>query len=146
MFYLFFPPMILFCMILIEIVKEKESLLKNYTNLYGLSLVGYWVSWVVVSVIFSGLISLEIVLFGKYIFYYDIFTNTNFFVIFNLFFLFSCSMQFLAMYLSCILSSVRIATTVKLNIIIGFLFTYSCWNSNSMFFHKLCSYLFFLCY
>lgn len=111
-FYLFFPPMMLFTITINEIVKEKESKLKSYVNLYGLSLNGYWFSWIINSVMISLIVSSEIVIFGKYIFEYEIFINSNIFIIFNVFFLFCVTMQFFAMYLSCLVKTNQSSTTV----------------------------------
>lgn len=110
--------MILFSIILLDLVKEKESKLKNYSNIYGLSLIGYWVSWSIVSIGFSLIIALEFCLFGKFIFHYDVFDNSNILIPFLLFFLFTFTMQSLAMYLSCWINSTKTATTISYSIIL----------------------------
>jgi ABC-type multidrug transport system ATPase subunit len=117
-FYLFFPPMICFCIFLIELVKEKESLLKSYINLYGLSLQAYWINKIIIAIINSTIVSLELLLIGKYYFRFDFFDNVNMIVIFLLFFLFTLSMQHFAMLISCILKSGRAATTVSYGVIL----------------------------
>jgi ABC-type multidrug transport system ATPase subunit len=117
-FYLYFPPMILFAILLLDLVKEKESMLKNYTNLYGLSNLGYWLSWFIIAIISSSFVSFLIVILGKFIFYYDIFTNVNGLVSFYLFFLFSLSMQVLAMFFSCMINSTSSATTFTYSVIL----------------------------
>jgi ABC-type multidrug transport system ATPase subunit len=117
-FYLYFPPMVLFAILLLDLVKEKESMLKNYTNLYGLSNLGYWLSWIIIAIISSALVSLIIVFFGKFVFFYDIFTNANGLVSFSLFFLFSLSMQVMAMYFSCVIHSTSSATTFTYSVIL----------------------------
>jgi ABC-type multidrug transport system ATPase subunit len=117
-FYLYFPPMILFSIILLDLVKEKESMLKNYTNIYGLSIIGYWISWIIISMCFSLIIALEFCFFGKFIFHYDVFDNANILVPFLLFFLFTLTMQCLAMYLSCWINSTKTATTISYSIIL----------------------------
>jgi hypothetical protein len=112
-FYLFFPPMIIFSMILIDIVKEKEKLLKNYLNLLGLSLLGYWLGWLIFALINSLIVSTEIVLFGRYIFGYEIFTNANPLIPFSLFFTFTLAIQIFAMFVSCLVKSTNVATAVS---------------------------------
>ena len=111
-FYLFFPPMIIFCVILIDIVKEKETNLKSYLHLNGLSAFSYWASWIIVSYIGSVLLSLEIVIFGKFVFAYDLFTNSNMLISFSLFFFFTFTMQFIGFAISGMISSTSAATTV----------------------------------
>jgi hypothetical protein len=113
-FYLFFPPMIIFSMLLIDIVKEKEKLLKNYLNLLGLSLTGYWLSWLIFAMVNSLIVSSEIVLFGRYIFSYEIFVNANMLVPLSLFFTFTLSIQIFAMFISSLVKSTNVATAVNI--------------------------------
>lgn len=113
-FYLFFPPVIIFSIIMGDLVKEKENNLKKYLNLYGLSYPGYWTSWILLAILASATLSLEIIFFGRFIFRYEFFVNTNSLVIFSLFFLFTLNMQIFAMFLSCILNDSKSATTVNI--------------------------------
>lgn len=117
-FYLYFPPMILFSILLLDLVKEKELMLKNYMNLYGLSIIAYWTSWMIIALVSSIIVTLEIVLLGKFIFHYDLFDNVNILIPFTLFFLFSFSMQILAMYLSCLVKNSKSATTISYSFIL----------------------------
>lgn len=112
-FYLFFPPMIMFCVILIDIVKEKETNLKSYLHLNGLSVFSYWASWMIVSFIGSVLLSFEIVILGKFVFKYDLFVNSNMLISFSLFFFFTFTMQFIGFVISGMISSTSAATTVN---------------------------------
>jgi len=114
-FYLFFPPMIIFSVIMIDIVKEKENNLKSYLHLNGLSVFSYWASWIVISFIGSALLSMEILLLGKFVFCYDLFVNSNPLISFSLFFFFTFTMQFIGFVISGIISSTSAATTVELN-------------------------------
>ncbi len=117
-FYFYFPPMILFSIILLDIVKEKETKLKDFTILNGMSLISYWASWCIVSFIFSFLLTIEILFMGYCIFKYDIFTNVNPIISFNLFFLFNLSLMFLSMMISNYVSSLNSATTISYSVII----------------------------
>ena len=110
--------MILFSIILLDIVKEKESNLKHFTILNGMSLISYWISWCIVSFIFSLLLTIEILFMGYIIFKYDIFTNVNPIISFNLFFLFNLSLMFLSMMISNYVSSLNSATTISYSVII----------------------------
>ena len=96
-----------------DLVKEKENFLKVYLNLNGLSYSGYWLSWFITALIISFIIGLEILFLGYYIFSYNMFTNCNPVVMFSLFFFFTLNMQVFSMFLSCIISSTRVANTVK---------------------------------
>ena len=117
-FYFYFPPMILFSIILLDIVKEKESKLKHFTILNGMSLISYWISWCIVSFIFSLLLTIEILFMGYIIFKYDIFTNVNPIISFSLFFLFNLSLMFLSMMISNYVNSLNTATTISYSVII----------------------------
>ena len=117
-FYLFFPPMILFSILLLDIVKEKDSKLKHYTILNGMSLFSYWTSWGIVSIVFSFMLTSEILFLGQFVFNYDIFTNVNFFISFTLFFMFSLSLQFMSMMFSNYVSSMSGATTMTYSVIV----------------------------
>jgi len=112
-FYLFFPPMIIFSIILIDLVKEKENNLKNYLHLNGLSIFSYWASWIITSFVGSSILSLEIVFLGKYIFLYDLFVNSNILVSFSLFFFFTFTMQCFGFVISGLVSSTNAATSVN---------------------------------
>ena len=117
-FYLYFPSVILFAVVMLDIVKEKENLLKNYTNLYGLSNIGYWVSWLIAASVFSVIISLETIFFGRYLFEFEFFINSNIFIAFTLFFLFAFSMQLFGMSLSTMINTTKSATTVSYSLIL----------------------------
>ena len=110
--------MILFSILLLDIVKEKESKLKHYTILNGMSLFSYWASWGIVAMVLSFLLTSEILSLGIFIFHYDIFTNVNIFISFTLFFMFLLSLQFLSMMLSNYVSSLSGATTMSYSVII----------------------------
>jgi hypothetical protein len=113
-FYLFFPSMILFSIILIDITKEKENNLKNYMNLYGLSIISYWIGWLIVAIFYSFIISIISNIIGPIIFDFEFFTNTNFFVTFWLFFLFSLSIQVFGMFIASLINDSKYATTVNI--------------------------------
>jgi hypothetical protein len=134
-FYLYLPSMIIFTILLGDLVKEKENNLKIYLNLYGLSYPGYWCSWILTAIVISMILSLEIVIVGRYFFKYEIFTNTNMLVSFGLFLLFSLNMQVLAMLLSCIVTDSKSATTVLL-INIDFICYYISWISPAVLLHE----------
>jgi len=112
-FYFFFPPVISFVMILLEIIKEKDSKLRKSLLIIGLNNSPFWISWLLTSIIFSSLISIILVTVSI-IFRFEVFTNSPFLITFYLFFLFTLTMQFLAFFLSTILKSIRSAYTVNI--------------------------------
>ena len=116
-FYMYFPPMILFSIILLDIVKEKDNKLKNFVILNGMSLFSYWVSWIIVSIIFSLIVTGEILFLGYIIFKFDIFTNVNLLINFNLYFFFNLSLMFMAMMLSNYVNNLNSATTLSYSVI-----------------------------
>jgi hypothetical protein len=103
----------MFSLILIDLVKEKETNLKSYLHLNGLSVFSYWLSWIITSLIASILLSLEIVFLGKFIFKFDLFINSNVIISFSLFFFFTFTMQFFAFLISGMISKISTATTVN---------------------------------
>lgn len=111
-FYFFFPPIISFVMILLEIIKEKDSKLRKSLLIIGLNNTPFWISWLITSIIFAASVSSILVIFSI-IFRFEVFTNSPFLITFYLFFIFTLTMQFLAFFLSTILKSIRSAYTVK---------------------------------
>lgn len=112
-FYLFFPSMIIFCILMIDIVKEKENNLKNYLHLNGLSVFSYWTSWIITALTASFLLAFEIEILGKFIFKYELFVNSNFLIGYCLFFFFTLTMSFLAFVIASMINSLRVATSVS---------------------------------
>ena len=74
-FYLYFPIMIVFCTILLDIVTEKHNKLKNYSLLYGLNPLAYNLSWTITGFGLSALISIELNLLGTFVFDFDFFAE-----------------------------------------------------------------------
>lgn len=111
-FYFFFPPIISFVMILLEIIREKDSKLRKSLLIIGLNNTSFWISWLITSMIFAALVSFILVLTAITL-RFEVFTNSPFLITFYLFFLFTLTMQFLAFFLSTILKSMKSAYTVK---------------------------------
>lgn len=111
-FYLFFPQTIIFCVVLMELVRENELNLKKYMILYGLSKISYWISWTIISNVLCSAVALEIIILGKLL-GFTVFINSNPLVPFLIFYCFGMSMQFLAYFLSCIIKHQKTANTVK---------------------------------
>jgi hypothetical protein len=126
-FYFFFPPMITFVLVLMEIVREKDLKLRKSLLIIGLDNSAFWVSWFITSAFYAALVSLILVLTGK-ICGFDFFNNCSFLITFFLFFLYNLSMQFLAYFMTTILKSTKSAYTVNL-INLGYLCLHSRWTN-----------------
>lgn len=111
-FYFFFPPMISFVVILLEIIREKDLKLRKSLLIIGLNNYSFWVSWLITSVFFAFSVSFILVVTGI-ICRFDVFLNVPFLVIFYIFFMFNLTMQFFAYFLTTILKTMNSAYTVK---------------------------------
>jgi len=110
-FYLFFPQTIVFCILLIELVRDKELNLKKYMILYGLSQTVYWVGWIIITSIICSAVAIEIVFIGRLL-DFPVFINSNPIVPFLIFYLFGMTMGFLAFLLSSLIKYQSTANTV----------------------------------
>ncbi|OUM58765.1 hypothetical protein PIROE2DRAFT_64203 [Piromyces sp. E2] len=121
-------PMIFFCVamvifvnILNTIVTEKESKIRYSMEMMGLKQSVYWLSWSIIYVFYFLVNAIATILFGK-LFGYSFFTNTNFGVLFLVFFVYGIAMGAVAMFITTIVKSTRIAVLIGISIlIIGFL-------------------------
>jgi hypothetical protein len=112
-FYFFFPPIICFVVVLLEIIREKDLKLRKSLLIIGLDNKAFWLSWFFTSCFFSLAVSIVLVFTG-FLCRFDIFVNAPFVVNVLLFFMFTLSMQFLGYFITTILKSVKSAYTVKL--------------------------------
>jgi len=110
--YFFIAPMMTFIILIGEIVREKELRLREGLQVVGVSPFAYWFSWLITSVAFSVATTLCLQISG-YIFRFDFFSRSPFFLIFLVFFCFSMSMQFLMFWLCTLISSSKYANTLS---------------------------------
>jgi hypothetical protein len=110
-FYFFFPPVICFVIVLLEIIREKDLKLRRSLLIIGLDNKAFWLSWFFTSCLFSLLVSFVLVTAG-WACRFDVFTNAPYMVNLSLFFMFALSMQFLGYFITTILKSVKSAYTV----------------------------------
>ena len=113
--YFFFPPMFCFMFFLLEIVREKDLNLRKSLLIIGLNDCSFWMSWILSGIIFS-IIMTGIFIVTAWSFQYQVIHNTPIPVIFILFFLFSVSMVFFAIFLSTLISNMKMAYTVSYTI------------------------------
>ncbi|ORX44545.1 hypothetical protein BCR36DRAFT_359698 [Piromyces finnis] len=122
-------PMVFFCVsmtifinILSTVVSEKESKIRFSMEMMGLKQSVYWLSWIVIYVIYFFLNTIFTILFGK-LFGYSCFTNTNFFVLLLTYFLFGLAMGAIAIFITTFVNKSKTAVLIGISIlIIGFLF------------------------
>jgi hypothetical protein len=88
----YIPPMITFFVLLTEIVMEKEQRLRLGMKMMGLKDSMYWLVWFLTGLIFVFVSTLVLIAAGHAC-RFDVFKNTNVFVIFLLFFLYGMAIQ-----------------------------------------------------
>lgn len=116
-FYFYFVAMVNFVITLLEVMREKEKKLRKSLIIIGLKTNAYWFSWILTSIVFSIISSVVLCLFGL-ILRLSFFTNSNFFVLVIIMFVFIMSMQFFAFFLVSIISKTNTAYTVAYALII----------------------------
>ncbi|KAL2613565.1 hypothetical protein R1flu_025257 [Riccia fluitans] len=104
-----------------NLVGEKENKLRQAMNTMGLMDSAYWLTWLIWELLLSIVSSVLLVLFGM-MFQFDFFLNSDFLVLFLMFYLFAVNMTGFAFLLSAFLSKATSATSVGFFVfIVGFL-------------------------
>lgn len=116
-FYFFFVCIINFVFVLLDIVKEKELKLRKSLIVIGLKPISYWLSWIITSLFFACITPIILIAFGC-LMRFKFFTNSNLFVIWLIFFVFILSLQFMAFFLSTVISSMDLGYTVSYSFVI----------------------------
>ena len=130
-FYFFIPSIFIFGLLLSELVKEKELQLRNGLSVIGVSSISFWISWFIIAVIFAFLNTNSLILSG-YIFGFDVFIQTPYFLMFFLFFLFILTMIMLGFMLSTMINSVKLSYTISYSFLLGGLVLQSFFTSKSL--------------
>lgn len=114
--------MIVFFITLTEIVTEKEQKLRLAMRLMGLKNAAYWIVWQIVITIIAFLATLVQIASGAAC-GFGVFTNTDFFVSFFMYFIFTIAAVEMGFFMSTLIGRVETAQTVSYGIIlIGFVF------------------------
>lgn len=117
-FYFFIPPMVIFVVTLIELLREKESRLRQGLNVMGMYSVTYWGSWLTkgiwVSLVSSNILCTVGILAG-----FDTFTNTPYLILIIVFSSFVLAMIALACFLATVLKSMKAGYTISYGFILG---------------------------
>ena len=106
--FFFLIPITIYILILIDVVREKQSKLRKSLLIIGMTNLSFWTSWILISIILS--ITINLIFFGLvYSLQWELFINTPFPIMFILFFLITLDLQFIAFIMSTILSNVKTA-------------------------------------
>ena len=106
--FFFLIPITIYIVILIDVVREKQSKLRKSLLIIGMTNLSFWTSWILISIILS--ITINLIFFGLvYSLQWELFINTPFPIMFILFFLITLDLQFIAFIMSTILSNVKTA-------------------------------------
>ena len=125
--FFFLIPITLYILILIDVVKEKQSKLRKSLLIIGMTNLSFWTSWLLISIIFSLVVNL-IFFAVVYALQWELFRNTPFPIMFVLFFLITLDLQLLAFIMSTILNNVKTAYAsafcfIIVAMVIEFIFT-----------------------
>ena len=106
--FFFLIPLTLYVIILIDVVREKQSKLRKSLLIIGMTNLSFWTSWLIISVVFSFVL---ILLFFAmvYALRWELFVNTPFPIMFGLFFIITIDLQLIAFIMSTILTNVKTA-------------------------------------
>ena len=106
--FFFLIPLTLYVLILIDVVREKQSKLRKSLLIIGMTNLSFWTSWLIISVVFSFVL---ILLFFAlvYALRWELFVNTPFPIMFGLFFIITIDLQLIAFIMSTILTNVKTA-------------------------------------
>eukprot|EP00833_Pecoramyces_ruminatium_P011735 jgi/Orpsp1_1/1185767/evm.model.c7180000095152.1 len=116
--------MVIFIHILSSIVSEKETKVRYSMEMMGLKRSVYWTSWAILYLIYYALNTIFTIIMGK-LFNYSFFVNTDFMVLFLLFFTYGIAMGAAAMFITTLVNRVKTAVLIGISIlIIGFVFNY----------------------
>ena len=116
--YFFIPPMLIFGLLVSEIVKEKELRLRNGLSVIGVSASAFWISWFIIALIFSFLATNSLIL-SAFLFNFDVFIQTPYFIMLNLFVLFTMTMMMFGFMLSTMITSVKLSYTISYSFLLG---------------------------
>ena len=125
--FFFLIPITLFIMILIDVVKEKQTKLRKSLLIIGMTNISFWTSWLLISIIFSLVVNIIFFIFVN-ILQWELFLNVPFPIMFTLFFLITIDLQLLAFIMSTILTNVKTAYAaafcfIIVAMVIEFIFT-----------------------
>ena len=125
--FFFLIPITLYILILIDVVREKQSKLRKSLLIIGMTNLSFWTSWLLISVILSILVNLIFFAF-VYALQWELFQNTPFPIMFVLFFLITIDLQLMAFIMSTLLNNVKTAYAsafcfIIVAMVIEFIFT-----------------------
>jgi len=114
-FYLLIIPMLTFIFITTDILKEKEKSLRKGMMTMGLRSSAYWISWILTSQ-FLVISSTIMTIFWGHIFQMKFFQDTDFGIIFLVFYIVSTALQFLGFFLTTLIPTVKTGNSITYGI------------------------------
>lgn len=94
-FYTIFVPLSVFMVIYDEMIREKMQSLRFGLLVIGCSNAAFWISWLITGIFFSAIMS-SLMFINGYLFNFDLFINSPFYVLFSIYFAVSNSYVCLA--------------------------------------------------
>lgn len=117
-FYFFIPPMVIFVVTLIDLLREKETRLRQGLNVMGMYSSTYWSSWLTkgfcTALLSSNILTIVGIMSG-----FDTFTNTPYLILIIVFTSFVFAMIALACFMASILKTVKAGYTASYGFILG---------------------------
>ena len=106
--FFFLIPLTLYVLILIDVVREKQSKLRKSLLIIGMTNLSFWTSWLIISIVFSFVLML-LFFAVVYALRWELFVNTPFPIMFGLFFIITIDLQLIAFIMSTIITNVKTA-------------------------------------
>jgi hypothetical protein len=115
--YFFIAPMVVFIILISELAQEKDKRLRQGLIVVGVGHLTYYISWVVMAIVYSLLIP-AVLLSTGYILQFELFVQTPPLLLFILYFLFTLNMCFFAMFLYTLIPSAKAGNTLAYAILL----------------------------
>ena len=106
--FFFLIPLTLYVLILIDVVREKQSKLRKSLLIIGMTNLSFWTSWLIISIVFSFVLML-LFFAVVYALRWELFVNTPFPIMFGLFFIITIDLQLIAFIMSTLITNVKTA-------------------------------------
>lgn len=123
-FYYMITPLFAFLFIQNEIVREKEyrlrqGIISHYLglNVFGATHFSYWISWIIISIIYSIIASFSTIAAGA-AFGFRYFLDTPFWIILMFMFPFCMAMQLLSYFLSTLAPNLKAANSISYGLVL----------------------------
>lgn len=116
-FYYLITPLFAFLFIQNEIVREKEFKLRQGLNVFGASHFSYWLSWFIISILYSVIVSTATLAAGV-AFQFPFFLDTPAFIVIIFMFSLCLAMQMLSFFISTLVPNLKSANSISYGFIL----------------------------